>query len=78
MAAVPSLPNPTSTLASPPLDVDNLESSLSPDHPDAEYLESDDNDASEASDTDSSSEDPTETQAVKEPKNAKLPELPPV
>jgi Trm5-related predicted tRNA methylase len=70
--------NPTSTLASPPRDVVNLESSLLPDHPDAEYLESDDDDASEASDTNSDSEDLTETQVVKEHKKAKLPELPPI
>ncbi|KAL5313126.1 hypothetical protein ACEPPN_018859 [Leptodophora sp. 'Broadleaf-Isolate-01'] len=38
VAAVLSLPNPTSTSASPPSDIDNLESSLPPDHPDAEYL----------------------------------------
>lgn len=78
VAAVPSLPNPTSTLASPPQDVDNLESSLLPDHPDAQYLESDDDDASEASDTNSDSEDLTETQVVKEHKKAKQPELPPI
>ncbi|CZR65259.1 uncharacterized protein PAC_15159 [Phialocephala subalpina] len=77
VAAVPSLPNPTSTLASPPQDVDNLESGLPPDHPDAEYLESDDDDASEASDTNSDSEDLTETQVIKEHKKAKQPELPP-
>lgn len=70
IAAMP-LPNPTSTLASLPPDVDNLESSLPPDHPDTEYLESDDNDASEASDINSDSEDLTETQVVKEPKKAK-------
>ena len=74
IAAMP-LPNPTSTLASFPPDVDNLESSLPPDHPDTEYLESDDNNAS---DINSDSEDLTETQVVKEPKKAKQPELPPV
>lgn len=67
MAVVPSSPNPTSTSASPP-DVDNLESGVPLDHPDAEYLESDDE---EAFATKSDSEDLIETQVVKEPKKAK-------
>ncbi|TVY37822.1 hypothetical protein LOCC1_G008415 [Lachnellula occidentalis] len=65
VAAVSSLPNPTSTSASPPSDVDSLESSLRLDDPDPEYLESDDNDAS---DTNSDSEHHMVTQVVKEHK----------
>ncbi|CZR65578.1 uncharacterized protein PAC_15478 [Phialocephala subalpina] len=56
---MPSLSDPTS----PSPDIDNLESTLPPNHPDAEYLESDNNVASD------------ETKETKEPKQ---PELPPV
>jgi hypothetical protein len=68
---VPFSPNHTSTSASAPLNLDKLESSLPPDHPDARYLESDDYNTS-------GSENFTKTQVVKEHTKFKQPELPPV
>jgi hypothetical protein len=71
VTAVPSLSDPT--LTSPSLDIDNLESTLPPDHPDAKYLESNDNAASKSSNSASG-----ETKKTKETKEPKQPELPPV